>query len=422
MKYYKTCTLGCKVNTYETQALCELLHQNGYQESKDNQCDLIIINTCAVTLTGEAKSRQKIHTLRKKYPNAILFVMGCYSQLKKDEVEKIEGIDILIGTDKRNKIINLLNQFEKDRRKISLIDQDNRHQKYENLSISSYDEKTRAFLKIQDGCNNFCTYCAIPYTRGNIRSRPKNEIIEEVKRLVNNSYQEIILTGIDMASYGVDLDNSTNLNDLISTILEEVPQLKRLRISSLEASQIDDTFIQLIKKYSQIARHLHIPLQSGSETVLKRMNRKYTKQEFLDNIKKIRSAVKDIALACDVIVGFPGESEEEFLETYQFIIECGFNYLHVFPYSIRPGTVASRMENQVPEIVKKDRVTKLLNLGTRLKNQYEDKFVNSEVEVIVESYDTKNKTYRGYSSNYLDVHIKSDENILGKFIKVKYSK
>ena len=422
MKFYKCITLGCKVNTYETQAICELLHKNGYEESKDDRCDLVVINTCAVTLTSESKSRQKIHSLHKKYPEAIIFVMGCYSQLHKEKVQEIEGVNIVIGTTYRNRAIELIEEFEKNHRQIVLVEEQNRNLKYENLEISSYDENTRAFLKIQDGCNNFCTYCAIPYTRGNIRSRLKIDVVNEVKRLVSNSYQEIVLTGIDMESYGEDLNNSTNLNDLIKTILDEVPNLKRLRISSLEASQIDDEFVSLLKNYPQIARHLHIPLQSGSETVLQRMNRKYTKQEFYDNIKKIRDAINDIALACDVIVGFPGESEEEFAETYKFIIDCGFNFLHVFPYSIRPGTVASKMKNQIPSQVKKERVRKLINLGERLKNQYEETFIGKDVEVIVETYNPKTKLYKGYSSNYLEVEIQSDEDIRGKFVTTKFQK
>lgn len=422
MKYYKTYTLGCKVNTYETQAVSALLEKEGYQESKDDRCDLIIVNTCAVTLTSESKSRQKIRSLKKLYPNAVMFVMGCYSQLHPEQVEKIEGVDIVIGTSKRSEIVNLINQYFIDKEKIIKVEKENRNQKYECLNISSYNENTRAFLKIQDGCNNFCSYCVIPYTRGNIRSRPKEEIICEVKRLIDNSYQEIVLTGIDMASYGVDLDNSTSLNDLIDEILSKNPSLKRLRISSLEASQITDEFVSLLIKYPQIARHLHIPLQSGSEGVLKRMNRKYTKEQFREDIRKIRNVIPDIALACDVIVGFPGETEEEFMETYNFIIDCGFDYLHVFPYSPRPGTLASKMKDQVPDNIKKERVSRLIALGKSLKENYEDLFDGKEVEVIVESYLPKMKMYHGYSSNYLDVYIKSEEDIKGKYVKTIYHK
>lgn len=423
MKYYKSVTLGCKVNTYETQAICQILNENGYQESHDENCDLVIVNTCAVTLTSESKSRQKIRSLKKENPNAIVFVMGCYSQLHPEDVASLEEADIIIGTSNRSKVLEYIAQFEQTREQIVDVNKDNRNQVYECLNISSYNENTRAFLKIQDGCNNFCSYCVIPYTRGNIRSRDKLEIVKEVNRLVENSYQEIVLTGIDMASYGKDLTHvDTSFNDLLRTILESNSELKRLRISSLEASLIDDEFISILKTYPQVARHLHIPLQSGSKTVLERMNRKYTKDEFLSSIKKIKEAIPTIALACDVIVGFPGESEEEFIETYNFIKECGFNYLHVFPYSPRPNTVASRMKNQVPGNIKKERVARLIKLGDELKEEYENQFVGQEVDVIIETYNPKTKLYKGYSSNYLEVYVNSSKDIKGQYLFTTYRK
>lgn len=422
MKYYKTCTLGCKVNTYETQAICTLLEQRGYQESHDEKCDIVIINTCAVTLTSESKSRQKIHSYVNEYPNSLIFVMGCYSQLHPEDVKQIDGVSIIVGTNKRSQILSLIDEYEKNKKQIVDVDKDNRHQEYECLNISSYNENTRAFMKIQDGCNNFCSYCVIPYTRGNVRSRSEEDILKEVKRLVENGYLEIVLTGIDMASYGVDLPYDINLNKLIKSILDNNPTLKRLRISSLEASQIDDEFISLLKTYPQIAHHLHIPLQSGSETVLQRMNRKYTKDEFKLNIEKIKKAIPTIALACDVIVGFPGETEEEFDETYNFIIDCGFDFLHVFPYSPRPGTLASRMKNQIPNQIKKQRVAKLISLGDTLKDKYEKSFDGKEVDVIVETYDRKKKMYKGHSSNYLEVYIQCDEDLKGKWVHTIYKK
>ncbi len=422
MKYYKTYTLGCKVNTYETQAVCKQLDENGYCQSVNDECDLLIINTCAVTLMSEKKSRQKIRSLKNEYPNAIILVMGCYSQLHPEEVSKISGVDIIIGTSKRNQIISLINEYEKNHRLVEQVEKDNRNLTYECLNIDSYNENTRAFLKIQDGCNNFCSYCVIPYTRGNIRSRPIEDIINEVHRLVENGYQEIVLTGIDMASYGLDLNQDINLNKLIKMILDSEKNLKRLRISSLEASQIDDEFIDLLKNYPNIARHLHIPLQSGCEKILKLMNRKYTKEEFQKRLKKIRTAIPDIALACDVIVGFPSESDADFEETCQFIIDCGFNYLHVFPYSPRPGTLAAKMKEQVDEKVKKQRVRELIRIGEKLKNQYEDIFDGKEVDVIFETFNKKENVYQGYSSNYLEVKLVSDENLEGKYIKTIYHK
>ena len=423
MKLYKTLSLGCKVNTYEIQAIKELLDANGYQESKTDECSLFIINTCAVTQVGEQKSRQMIRKSISKYPNATIVVMGCYSQLHEEVVKEIEGVDIVLGTTNRSKIVELVEQFEKEQKQICLVNKENRKEEYECLKITSYSENTRAFIKIQDGCNNFCSYCIIPYTRGNFRSRPKEEIFEEVKSLCDRGFLEIVLTGIDSAGYGKEFkDCKYRFNDLLKEIIEREPRLKRIRISSMEESELDDEFISILKNNPVVAPHLHIPLQSGSAGVLSRMRRKYNKEQFLSTINKIKEAVPNIALACDVIVGFPGETEEEFVECMEFIKECGFHYLHVFPYSIRPGTPASKMPNQVDPRIKKERVHRLIALGEELKEKYENKFLNQDLNVIVETYNPKTKLYHGLSDNYIDVSIKSDEDILGKYMTVKYTK
>ena len=423
MKYYKTLSLGCKVNTYEVQAIKELLNCNGYIESIDNQCDVFVINTCAVTQVGEQKSRQMIRKAITKYPDAIIVVMGCYSQLHEEIVKEIEGVDIVVGTTNRGKIVELLKEYDCTKKQIVDVVKENRHEEYECLKITNYSENTRAFIKIQDGCNNFCSYCIIPYTRGNFRSRPKEEIFDEIKALCDQGFLEIVLTGIDSAGYGKEFkDGKYRFNDLLKEIIEREPRLKRIRISSMEESELDDEFIDILKNNPVVAPHLHIPLQSGSEGVLKRMRRKYNKEQFLSTINKIKNAIPNIALACDVIVGFPGETEEEFVECQEFIKECGFHYLHVFPYSIRPGTPASKMENQIDPRVKKERVHRLIEFGNKLKEEYESKFLNQELNVIVETYNPKEKVYHGYSDNYIDVTIKSDEDILGKYIKVKFQK
>ena len=423
MKYYKTLSLGCKVNTYEIQAIKELLNDKGYIESHNDKCDVFIINTCAVTQVGEQKSRQMIRKSISKYPNAITIVMGCYSQLHPEIVESIEGVDIVLGTSNRSKIVEFLEDFIKNNSQIVCVNKENRKEEYECLKITSYSENTRAFIKIQDGCNNFCSYCIIPYTRGNFRSRPKEEIFSEIKNLCDRGFLEIVLTGIDSAGYGKEFkDKKYRFNDLLKEIIQREPRLKRIRISSMEESELDDEFIEILKNNPVVAPHLHIPLQSGSEGVLKRMRRKYNKEQFLSTINKIKEAVPNIALACDVFVGFPGETEEEFVECMDFIKECGFHYLHVFPYSIRPGTPASKMENQIDPKIKKERVHRLIEFGNKLKEEYEDKFIGKELNVIVETYNPKEKMYHGYSDNYIDVKIRSEENILGKYIKVKYEK
>ena len=423
MKFYKTLVLGCKVNTYEMQAIKELLNEKGYQESNDDKCDVFIINTCAVTQVGEQKSRQMIRKAINKYPDAVVVVMGCYSQLHPEVVEAIEGADIILGTTNRSKIVELLDEYEQNKKQIVLVTKENRKEDYECLKITSYSENTRAFIKIQDGCNNFCSYCIIPYTRGNFRSRPKEEIFSEIKSLCDRGFLEVVLTGIDSAGYGKEFkDSNYRFNDLLKEIIEREPRLKRIRISSMEESELDDEFVEILKNNPVVAPHLHIPLQSGSEGVLQRMRRKYNKEQFKSTIDKIKKAVPGIALACDVIVGFPGETEEEFVECMEFIKDCGFHYLHVFPYSIRPGTPASRMENQVDPRIKKERVKRLIELGEKLKEEYENQFVNKELNVIVETYNPKTKMYQGYSDNYIEVKVTSDEDILGKYIKVKYTK
>ena len=423
MKFFKTLVLGCKVNTYEMQAIKELLNEKGYQESNDDKCDVFIINTCAVTQVGEQKSRQMIRKAINKYPDAVVVVMGCYSQLHPEVVEAIEGADIILGTTNRSKIVELLDEYEQNKKQIVLVNKENRREDYECLKITSYSENTRAFIKIQDGCNNFCSYCIIPYTRGNFRSRPKEEIFSEIKSLCDRGFLEVVLTGIDSAGYGKEFkDSNYRFNDLLKEIIEREPRLKRIRISSMEESELDDEFVEILKNNPVVAPHLHIPLQSGSEGVLQRMRRKYNKEQFKSTIDKIKKAVPGIALACDVIVGFPGETEEEFVECMEFIKDCGFHYLHVFPYSIRPGTPASRMENQVDPRIKKERVKRLIELGEQLKEEYENQFVNKELNVIVETYNPKTKMYQGYSDNYIEVKVTSDEDILGKYIKVKYTK
>lgn len=418
MKKYKIVTLGCKVNSYESQAVKEMLDANGYIESDDENLDLVIVNTCAVTQMAEHKSRQKISSFSKKYPNAIIVSCGCSSQLHPEKISKVEGADIIIGNNNHSELLDLIKEYENDNHQIVKVDKSTRLRTYQHLKISSFDEKVRAFVKIGDGCNNFCSYCIIPLTRGNLRSRPKEEILCEIDTLVNNGYKEIVITGIDSASYGIDLENYRFI-DLMRDILKN-KKLRRLRISSIEASQIEEDFIELMKNNETIARHLHIPLQSGSKTVLERMKRKYTKEEFLDKIRYIQKELPDVALACDVIVGFPGETEEEFMETYNFIQECNFAFLHVFPYSIREGTAAAVMKNQVSDVVKKERVRRLIKLGEELSDKYKAKFKGKELNVLVESYDKKKKMYHGLSENYLDVYIDSDDNLINEIIKVKY--
>ncbi len=414
MKRFEINSLGCKVNSYEAQAIREMLIQNGYVEAKDDEeKDLVIINTCAVTSVAGHKSRQFVNRAKKNNPSAIIVALSCYAQIESNSL----NADIIIGTNDKTKLIEKIKEFEQKKEKEVLIDKSRLRKTYENIKITSYSEKTRAFVKIQDGCDNFCSYCIIPYTRGKSLSRDRNEILNEVHNLVLNGYKEIVITGVDLASYGKT--NNDSFVNLLRDILKQEKDLKRLRISSIEASQIDQDFIDLLKNEPRIASHLHIPLQSGSNNVLKRMNRKYTQDEFYEKIKMIKDVNKDIALACDVIVGFPEESEEEFKECVTFIDKCGFDFLHVFPYSIRKNTPAAKMK-QVPYEIKKQRTRILINHGKELERAYYKRFNNQILEVLFETCEKDGVTYKGYSSNYLEVKVKSNKNLHNKMYKVLF--
>lgn len=418
MKYYYF-SLGCKVNSYESSAISSLLEKEGFIYSEDNP-DIVIVNTCAVTSTASSKSRQHIRKFSLLWPNAVMVVMGCASQEDKRRILKECDADILIGTSNRDKIVTYIKQYFNNKKQIVDVTEKPRNFKYEELGVTSCSENVRAYLKIQDGCNNFCSYCLIPYVRGISRSRKSEDILLEATSLVSLGYQEIVISGIDIGSYGED-NNDLSFPSLIETLLN-IKGLKRLRISSIEASQIDDHLISLYKKYPNLVSHIHIPLQSGSESVLKRMNRKYDKQEYINKINALRNVRNDIAFTTDVIVGFPGESEGEFLETISFIKECGFNMLHVFPYSPRKGTGAFYMKNQVDGNTKKQRVKTLLSLSKDLWEQYCNRFIGQDIEILIEEYDEKSSLYYGHSGNYIRYGVKNKDNIIGKFVTVRYKK
>ncbi len=416
--------LGCKVNSYEAECVGNLLLEKGYKEfdeKKDKYPTVIVINTCSVTQTSEAKDRKVIKQYRKKYKKSILVVMGCYTQREYEYVANELNADIVLGTSKRSLIPEYIEEFKAKKEKIIIHEENNSIKKYEGLTLTDSLLTTRAYLKIQDGCDNYCTYCLIPYIRGRSRSRDKDDILAEVDRLVKLGYKEIVLTGIDMGSYGKDFNNGYTFSDLIYEILSKNKDLYRLRISSLEDSQIDDKFIQCLKEFPNLANHLHIPLQSGSASILKRMNRKYDLASFKEKVNLIRSVRSDIALTTDVIVGFPGESDDEFEETFSFCKDINFSKIHVFPYSKRDGTIAAKLPNQVSDFDKKLRVSKLIALSDIMQNEYNKKFDDQEMEFLVENYDSLKKAYRAHSSNYLEFYIPSEENIEGNIVKAKYT-
>lgn len=411
-----TISLGCKVNSYEVGALKEVFLRNGYSLSKDNP-DVLIINTCSVTSVADQKSRQIIRRYRKKFPNAIIVVMGCYSQNASEYVASNCGADIIIGTSYRNQVLDLVKEFQNSHIQTIKIDKDTRHFKYESFGVPVMLEHTRAYIKIEDGCNNFCTYCTIPITRGVARSRDKDEIISEINYLISKGYKEFVLTGIHTAHYGVDI-KGVSFSDLVEEIVK-LPGLYRLRISSIEESEIDDKLISLLEKYPNIANHLHMPLQSGSSSVLKRMGRKYNVDDFIKKVERIRKVRPDISITTDVIVGFPGESEEEFLETYNFIKKVNFAELHVFPFSAREGTKAYSMDNQISPEVKSSRVAKLLELSKILEKDYREKFIGKELEVILEERNRHDHKLYGFTSNYLKLGCDLPDSYIGKIYKLK---
>ena len=413
-------SLGCKVNYYEGESIANLLESKGFKfidKNFDLSPDVIIINTCAVTKTSVSKDRKYISSARRKYPNAIIAVMGCYANFGYDEISSKLGADIVIGTQHRDKLVDLIEEYLSKHKKIVLKDVE-KERKYENLSLQYFHEHTRAYVKIQDGCNNFCSYCLIPFVRGRSRSRAKEKIIEEINNLVKNGYKEVVLTGIDMSSYGLDNYQNYTFSDLIEDICLNCKDLYRLRISSIEESRIDEKFIELLKKYDVIANHLHIPLQSGSKKIEELMRRKYNPESFISKIKKIREVRPDIALSTDVIVGFPQEDENDFLDTYNFAKEIKFSKIHVFPYSPREGTLAAKMSGQIPSNIKKERVNKLIELSNELGGEYDNQFKGKEYDFLFET--KENGYYVGHSSNFLEVKIASDEDLRGKIKKVIY--
>jgi threonylcarbamoyladenosine tRNA methylthiotransferase MtaB len=406
-------TLGCKVNLYETQAVLNMFKNKDYEIVPfEDVASIYIINTCTVTNMSAVKSRKIIRSAIKKNKDAIIVVMGCYAQMSSEDVKKL-GVNIIVGTNDRKRIVELVENYINNKEDINIVSNID-DIPFEDMEVSFLEGKTRAFVKIEDGCNNYCSYCIIPYTRGRVRSKEKNIVIEEITNLVHNGYLEIVLTGIHTGNYGSDFKDY-HFADLLSDIIK-IDGLKRVRISSIEITELNDKVLELLKNSHIIADHLHIPLQSGSKDILISMNRKYNREYFKNKIDLIRSIRPNISITTDVIVGFPGESEEHFIETYNFIKEIDFAMLHVFPYSIREGTKAATMTNQAPEQSKKDRVHRLMNLSHELELNYMTKFLDKHLTIIPEAFE--DGYLIGHSSNYLKVKVKGNEEDIGKMIEV----
>lgn len=415
-------TLGCKVNFYDTEAIWQLFKNEGYEQVdfEDSAADVYVINTCTVTNTGDKKSRQIIRRAVRRNPDAVVAVTGCYAQTSSAEIMDINGVDLVIGTQDRDKMMSFVKQIQDDRKPVNAVRNIMKTRNFEELDVPDFNERTRAFLKIQEGCNNFCTFCIIPWSRGLSRSRDPQSVIEQAKQLVASGYKEIVLTGIHTGGYGDDLENY-RLTDLLQD-LEKVEGLERIRISSIEASQIDDEMIDVLNRSTKMCRHLHIPLQAGENSVLKRMRRKYTTEEFAAKIKRLHEALPGVAITTDVIVGFPGETDEMFESGYRFMEELQFAEMHVFPYSKRTGTPAARMDDQIDEEVKNERVHRLIDLSEKMQLQYGQKFVGEVLDVIPER-DYKGAPgsglVMGYSDNYIQVVFEGSESLIGQLCRVK---
>ena len=415
-------TLGCKVNQYETEAVLESFLQNGFScVDFSDHADVYIVNTCTVTGLGDRKSRQIIRRAKAVNPDAVLVVMGCYAQTAEKEIMKIPEVDIVLGTTGRNRIYDVVNDFIINRQKKTFVSDVYEQKEFEELSIKSFDSKTRAFLKVQDGCNRYCSYCIIPYARGNIRSRKLENSVNEARRLVDAGFSELVLVGIHLASYGLETKNLTLL-DLIEA-LSEVEGLERIRLGSLEPTIFTEEFIRKIASNKKVCHHFHLSLQSGCDETLKRMNRRYTTAEYLEAVEKIRKEMPDCAITTDIMTGFAGETDEEFDKTSEFVKKVKFADAHIFKYSVRKGTKAEKMPNQVSPDVKEKRSKKLISLIEKSRKEFNESFVGREAEVLFErAYDKNKSLYEGKTENYINVVAEAEALCEGKILKVKIEK
>jgi len=413
--------LGCKVNAYETEAMSLLLKKAGYEIVPFNQvADVYIINTCTVTNIADRKSRQMLHRAKKKSPSAIVVAVGCYVQAYKEEVEKDNKIDIFIGNNKKSEIVNILEEYAQNNCNNHVI-MDIRHTNmYEEMELETVTEHTRAYIKIQDGCNQFCSYCIIPYARGRVRSRSIANIVNEITGLAGKGFREVVLTGIHLSSFGIDRANDGE--NLLKAIMEisKIEGIERIRLGSLEPGIITDDFVTVISEIEKICPHFHLSLQSGCDKTLKRMNRRYDTDEYYEKCQLLRKHFNHPAITTDIIVGFPGETEEEFGDTKDFIDKVHFAEMHVFKYSKRAGTKAAKMDNQVKDIDKNARSEQLIRLSESIAEEYKERLIGKSAEVLFEDIETINGTefYVGYTKEYIKVGVHSDTNLINTINRV----
>ena len=418
-------TLGCKVNQYETNAMEQQFIKNNYEIVENTQkADIYVINTCTVTNMAERKSRQMLRRVREINPSAVLVVCGCYAQVAKNELEQIPEIDIILGINEKNEIVQIVENYmekmaEQDKRSQEAeIDDVSKQKEFLDFGDVTYTEKNRAVVKVQDGCNMFCSYCIIPYARGRIRSRKIESVVSEIKKIAKEEIKEVVITGIHVASYGKDFDNENTskkirLIDLLEAI-NKIDGIDRIRLSSLEPTIVDEEFATRLSKLDKICDHFHLSLQSGCDETLKRMNRKYTTQIYRDAVATLRKYYPEASFTTDVIVGFPGETDEEFAKTYEFLKEIDFYRLHVFKYSPRRGTVAEKMPNQIDGNKKEERSNKLIELSNSTENKHNQSYIGKTVKVLFEEFE--NGFFKGHTTNYMMVKVAGEEEQSDKFV------
>lgn len=426
-KVVRFVTLGCKVNQYETNAMAQKFLEKGYQiieeitpENEDIKPDICIINTCTVTNMSDRKSRQMLRRMKEKNPSTIVVAVGCYAQVAKNELAKIPEIDLVLGNNEKVEIVKYVEEYINNHINNVELDDVMYSKEFSDFGNVTYTEKTRAVIKIQDGCDRFCSYCIIPYARGRVRSRKPESIISEITQIASKGIKEVVITGIHLASYGKDFEENIGLIDLLEEI-NKIDGIVRIRLGSLEPKIITEEFMQRLIKLEKICHHFHLSLQSGCDNTLKRMNRKYTTSEFEEIVQRLRKYYNDVILTTDIIVGFPGETDEDFETTYNYLKKINFYKMHVFPYSPRKGTVAAKMSNQIQGDVKEKRSKKLIELSNENQKQYNQNLIGKDVEVLFEE---KNKEgyYKGHTQNYILVEFKTDEEVENKIVKVNVKK
>ena len=412
----KFITLGCKTNLYESDAMAKLFSERGFEIIKQGVADVYVINTCTVTGTGAQKSRQAINRASRENPRAVIAVTGCLAQTETESIAKMEGVDVVCGTGGKSRIAELVEEAVYKKQQIIECGDVMEVRQFEEIAAINAQSRTRANVKIEDGCNNYCTYCIIPYARGRVRSRDIEKIGQEVRALAENGYREIVLTGIHIGSYGLDIDNKYTLIDVLEQVCA-IDGIERVRLGSLEPVAVTENFVSRAKRLNNLCPHFHLSLQSGCDETLKRMNRHYTTEEYRRAVELLRENIPDTAITTDLMVGFPGETEEEFEKSYNFCLSIGFMQMHIFKYSVRKGTLAEKFPNQVPSRIKEERSRRMIELAEGMKRDFYERYKGRKMPALVELRKPNGK-YHSTTANYMDIYIDGSEDMMGKTVDV----